>query len=374
MQIGTIKGIAIKVHYSTIIIVGLVGFYAGFFYLSIVPTASIVDAVILGLINGIIILFSILAHELTHSLFAMRYGIRVSEIELYIFGGVSKIEDEPKTPKEEAVIAFVGPLSSIIIGAAFLGGYLFIPSTLSSILTVTCLYSGITNVGLGLFNLIPAFPMDGGRLLRAILWSRTKDMMTATKTASKIGRVFGYGFMIFGVFEIFFLGTLTGFWLILIGIFLNSSARSSYTDMMSQMTLSRIHVKEMINHGELTIPFEMTISDAIRRYFVPYNKEYFPVTRAGTVVGILDANDIKKMSVEERALTIAGYKMRKIADFPTVNEGETGKEVMIAMSNIHNEPHIVVVREKSDNELLGFIGEEEVVSSMRFWQKAGQAA
>ena len=328
----------------------------------------------MGVLNGFIILFSILGHELMHSITALKYGINVPEIELYIFGGVSKIEEEPSTPRSEALIAGVGPLSSLIIGFGFLIAYLFSPASIPSVLSATFLYSGISNIGLGFFNLIPAFPMDGGRVLRAFIWSVKKDIIPATRIASKIGRIFGYGFMIFGVFQILLLGMINGFWLILVGSYLNNSARRSYVETLNDLKLSKIHVKEMISTAKLTIPFDMIISDAIREYFIPYNKSYFSVSRGEEIVGIIHINDIKKLSLEDRAFNMVGYIMRRISEFPIINEEMTGKDVVKAMRTMDHDPQLVVVREKEDNELLGFVGQDELVSSLRFWQLNEQTA
>jgi len=120
-----------------------------------------------------------LIHELSHSLVAQKYDLDVREIELYLFGGVSKIEEEPRTPKSEMIISVVGPLSSLLIGLGLLALF-FLPINLPSVISITLLYSGISNVGLSLFNLFPAFPIDGGRILRAFLWKRKNDQFSNT--------------------------------------------------------------------------------------------------------------------------------------------------------------------------------------------------
>ncbi|MHA1804779.1 MAG: site-2 protease family protein [Promethearchaeota archaeon] len=367
MKIGTIRGINIKLHFSTLLIVGLVGFYAGYFYLDLVPAASVLELIGVGIFNGFIILFCILVHELMHSLVAKRYGINVPEIKLYIFGGVSKIESEPTTAKSEAIISGVGPLSSLLLGLGFLI-VSFSGSVLPSMLTVSFLYSGITNLGLALFNLIPAFPMDGGRILRAFIWSRKNDFLRATMIASRIGRVFGYGFIFFGLYQVFFFGLVNGIWLIMIGSFLNNSARRSYIETLNDFRLSRIHVKEMLNPGKLTIPHDMIISDAIREYFIPHNKPYFPVVRNGEIIGIVHIDDIKKLSVEERAFKTIGELTRSISYFPTITGDKTGMDVVKAMRAMGNYPHLVVVRDDDAEHILGFIGRKELITSLRFWR------
>lgn len=364
MKIAKIKGIEIKLHFTTLLIVALVGFYAASFYAGIAPNTPIFELIVVGLISGIIILFSILAHELSHSIVALRYGLNVSEIELYIFGGVSKIEDEPRTPKSELVISIVGPLSSLLIGT-ILVGVNFIPITFPTMISVILLYAGISNIILGIFNLLPAFPTDGGRVLRAILWRSRNNFISATKTASKVGVGLAYGLITFGVFQIFTSGFINGFWLIIMGFFLRSSARNSYTQTINDMTLSSLSVKEMLTLP-IGIPFELTVLDAIREYFIPYKRDYFPVVRGNRIVGIIHSADIRKIPVGLRAEHIVGYSMRKISEFPYIDENQTGKDVVKKLNQTNGQPHIVIVRGENNEGLIGFIGEEDLISALKF--------
>ena len=366
MKIATIKGIGIKLHVSTLIIIGLVGFYAANLYVSIITNAPIFEIFTVGLINGLIILISILIHELSHSLMAQRYGLDVKEIELYLFGGVSKIEEEPKTPKSEMIITVVGPLSSLLIGMALLIVYI-LPISFPALFSFTLFYSGISNIGLGVFNLLPAFPIDGGRILRAFLWKRRDNLISATKTASRVGVAFGYGLIIYGFFQIFTFGFINGLWLILMGSFLNSSARQSYTQTINEVALSNISAREILNLPNLEIPFEITILEALRDYFFPYKKSYLPVVQDKKIVGLVHIEDIKRIPIQQRSKIIIGYIMRKISEFPYIDADDTGKEVMKKLRQSGKQPHIGIVREKGNEELIGFIAEDELISSLKFW-------
>ena len=366
MKIARIYGFDIKISLSTFLIVGLVGFYAANFYASIIFGATIFDLILVGLINGVIILGSILVHEIAHSVVAQKYGLKVSEIELYLFGGASKIEEEPRSPKSEVLITIVGPLSSLILGGTFLLIVFGIPIPLPAILAVTLLYSGISNIGLGLFNLLPAFPVDGGRILRAYLWYRRKDIISATKTASKVGSYFAYGLMVYGVVQIFLFGLLNGFWLIIIGSFLNNQTKQAYIQTVNEMTLGKLNVKDMINMPRLEIPFNLTVEDALKHYFMVYKKDFFPVVQNGQIEGVLHIDDIKNMPIERRSEFIVGYAMRSIKDFPSVSDKDTGKDALKNLMRVQSKPNLVVVKDDLDDYVLGFIGEREVVSSLRF--------
>ena len=368
MRIVRIKGIEIKIHLSTLFIVGLVGFYAAAFYINIVSTPSLIELFLVGITSGIIIIVSILLHELAHSLVAQKYGLIVTEIELYIFGGVSKIEKEPETPKSEIIIAAVGPLSSLVIGFVFLLIIFLSPSTLPAIIFVSLFYTGISNISLGLFNLIPAFPIDGGRILRAFLWYRKRDILSATKIASRVGSYLAYGLMAYGFLQIVLFGFIAGFWLVIIGSYLNRQTKQSYIQVKNMAALSTIYAKEMISVPQIKIPFEMLISDAVSNYFMVYKKSYFSVIQRDKIVGIIHMNDIKKIHNEQREEFIVGYAMKKASGFPTIDEKESGNEVMKKLVRIKEKPQLVVVRGKNDDFILGFIGEDELVSTIKFCQ------
>jgi len=367
MKIGTIRGISIKLHISTLLIVALVGFYAASFYYAILPTALLWELITVGIISGFSVLFSILLHELMHSFAAQKYGIKVPEIELYVFGGASKIEEEPKRPREEVVIAAVGPLSSLI-----LGGFLLIlalsPLTMPAYLFVILFYLGFTNISLAIFNFLPAFPMDGGRILRAFLWNKRKDIISATRTASRVGIFFGYALMIFGVFELLFFGLVDGLWLIVIGSFLSSAARTSYIQTVYQVRLSQFKAKDILSSTKWSISFYSTIESAIRDYFIPLKQSYFPVERDGKLVGIIHLVNIRKIPINKRSIFQVGDIMTLIEDFPTITEDQTGEAALKEISRMEKQPHIVVVKEIDNETIVGFIGEEELQYSLKLLQ------
>jgi Zn-dependent protease len=384
MKIGTVKGIDIKLHLSTLIIVGLVGFYAAQIYYGITGNFDIAAFIIVGLINGFIILGSIIAHELMHSIVSLRHDLKVSEIELYMFGGVSNIEEEPKTPKSEMKISIVGPLISLLIGGIFLaiyyiaifgfGAALPLLSILNvgsasakgpvlAILGITLWYSGISNVGLGIFNMIPAFPMDGGRVLRAFLWKRRDDLLSATETASKIGYYFGWGMVVFGFFEIIFLPGISGFWFIILGFFLSNSSRQAFKQTEYEFKLSKISAQEIQKHPSKQIPIDIKISDAIKKYFMSYRKSYFPVSKEGEIVGMITINNIKRLPLKERYNLTVGDIMKNISEFPSIQIIETGKQAFNKLQQEEKEPKIVVVKE--NEHVSGFITQDEIESAIR---------
>ncbi|MFW9781873.1 MAG: site-2 protease family protein [Candidatus Heimdallarchaeota archaeon] len=328
--------------------------------------ASFIDLLLVGIINGVIILGSILLHELAHSIVAQKYGLKVKEIELYLFGGASKIEEEPKTPKSEIIISAVGPLSSLILGGLLLIILFTIPIPFPVGVIITLFYSGVSNVGLGLFNLLPAFPIDGGRILRAFLWARRKNLISATKTASRIGTFFAYGLMAFGFIQILLFGLLNGFWMIIIGTFLNNQTKQSYLQVVNQEALSHLNAKDMVSLPRMEIPFTLTISEAIDHYFMLYKKSYFPVMKNGQIVGIIHIDDIKRIPINERSRMIVGYIMRNITDFPMIYDNDLGSDVMKTFLKIDKKPELIVVKEHGADYIVGLIGKDDIVSSINF--------
>ncbi|TXT53703.1 MAG: putative Zinc metalloprotease [Promethearchaeota archaeon] len=384
MRIGTVKGIEIKLHLSTLVIVGLVGFYAAQVYYVVTGSFDIAAFIIVGLINGFIILGSIIAHELMHSIVSLRNDLKVSEIELYMFGGVSNIEEEPKTPKSEMKISVVGPLISLLIGGIFLAVYYIsifgfgiqLPllsllnigqtsaaSPVLSVIGITLWYSGISNVGLGIFNLIPAFPMDGGRVLRAFLWKRRNNLLSATESASRIGYYFGWLMVGFGFFQIIFLTGIGGFWFIILGFFLSNSSKQAYQQTVYEFKLSKITAKEIQMSPSEMIPSDTSITNAIKDYFMKYRKAFFPVSKNDEVVGVVTIDDVKRIPIKERQERSIEEAMIRVGNYPSIEGKDTGKKAFNKLRSEEQEPKLVVVKE--NNHISGFITQNEIQSAIR---------
>lgn len=368
MKIGTIRGIEIDLHYSTLVIIGLVGFYAANFYNQFVSNPTLFELIIVGIINGVILLLSILAHELMHSFVAQEEGMEVPKITFYLFGGVSSIDEEPKSPMSEFKIAAVGPVSSLIIGGSLLIS-LFVPTifleiTYPSILAVTLLYMGISNIALGIFNFLPAFPMDGGRVLRSYLWhKKDNNLIDATKTASKVGKYFGYGMVAYGFFQMFFLGLFGGLWMVVIGWFLANSAKQAVQQTIMEVRLKEMKAKDMMHKYDVNVPAEITVNEAIKDYFMPYRRAYFPVTRHNQTIGILHAESVRDIPNERRDQVKVEEIMRENSDIPVVGADEPGNEVLKKLKRAEEEPRIVRIT-NGETEVLGFVDKNDIRSAL----------
>jgi predicted transcriptional regulator len=254
----------------------------------------------------------------------------------------------------------------LLLGVLFLVFFIFTQGNLPVWLFATLLYSGISNIALGFFNLLPAFPMDGGRILRAFLWQKRNNLLSATKTASRVGIFIGYSLMVYGFIQIFLLGIFGGFWLIIMGSFLRKSARNSYTQTINEYSLSKINVKDIINPLKLEIPFDMLIDDALREYFIRYKKSKFPVVKDNEIIGMISLEDIKKLPIEQRSKLYVENLRRSLTESPSIYMEETGKEVMRKLVSIRKNPRIVVVKEKADDNIIGFIDKQDLYLALKF--------
>jgi len=238
--IGRIAGITISVHYTWFFILILISWsLAQGLFPSTYPGWSTTEYWITSIIAALLLFASVLVHELAHSLVAKSKNIPVNSITLFLFGGVSNLEKEPETSGAEFIMAFVGPLSSLILAFIFLGMQIVIspgsnilafvlgqPSGISNPIVALLNYLGWINFLLAIFNLIPGFPLDGGRVLRAIIWGVTGNFRKATNIAATIGQVFGWMFIGFGILQIFTGNFINGIWIAFIGWFLNRAAES----------------------------------------------------------------------------------------------------------------------------------------------------
>jgi CBS domain-containing protein len=265
-------------------------------------------------------------------------------------------------------ISIVGPGISILIGVIFLAFY-YIPLivfelSFPAVLGITLWYSGLTNLVLGFFNLIPAFPMDGGRVLRAYLWKRRDNLLSATETASNIGYYFGWAMVGYGLIELIFLpGLFNGIWLIILGFFLSNSSKQALNQTTREYKLSKVLAKEVQNIPSVEIPHNITASEAIRDYFMKHRTPFFPIVKDDEIIGIVSINDLKQVPLERRSEFIMEDIMGNISKFPSVDEDETVKEAYKKLEKQEGTPKFVVVKKNGD--ISGFIGPNEIQSTLR---------
>jgi Zn-dependent protease len=238
---------------------------------------------IVAAIASILLFVSVLIHELAHSLVAKNEGMPVRSITLFIFGGVSNIEKEATSPRDEFLMAFVGPASSAVIGIVTAGLWA-ISSGMDESIQAILLYLTVINLVLAVFNLLPAFPLDGGRVFRAIVWWTTNDLTQATRIASAVGQGFAYLMIIGGIYWTFTGNIISGLWLVFIGWFLNNAAESGFRQMLVQKTISGVRVRDMMTEQVETVSADLTIQELIDRYILPHNLRALPVVENEQII------------------------------------------------------------------------------------------
>jgi len=256
----------------------------------------------MGVAGAVGILFSIVFHELSHSLIARRFGLPIRGITLFIFGGVAEMEEEPVSPKTEFLMAVAGPLASIFLAIMFtqLERLALAQDWYTAIIGVIH-YLATINLVLAIFNLMPAFPLDGGRMLRAALWFWKKDLRDATRLASRIGSGFGLGMMILGGLAFIQGNFIGGMWWFLIGSFLRSAAVTSYRQLLVREMLSEKPVRRFMNDEPVTVTPDITIETLQEEYVKQHHFSLYPVVEGTKLIGCITAREIEKVSEEERA-------------------------------------------------------------------------
>lgn len=356
LQVARVKGIPIRLHYTLIIVFFLITFTVSVHLMpNINPGLSMLEYWIMGIICAIILFISVLLHELAHSIIALRYGIKVRQIILFIFGGMSDIEEEIPGGGEvsrefgkEFKIAVVGPVTSFII-AGVLGIILVLVSLInvngvsdlssSMVLNITkgvLWYGMVINIILGGFNLIPAFPMDGGRILRAALLRWKKDFDQATRISVKAGIVMSYIFMGMGFLIMFSGSFVSGMWLLLIGWFLNSGAQSYLSEHELMRVLSTIPLSAIMNTRTITVGKHLTIDSLIENYFNVYSKDSFPVVSSdpnvSRLLGMVSFKDASNIPDTERSRTKTNEIMIPKEDLIIMSENRKANEALLQIS------------------------------------------
>src|SRR5258706_4340979 len=306
LSLGRIFGIHVGLNWSLLVVAALIAWSLA---TGILPPAapghSSETYWVAGVVSAFVFLASLLAHELAHSVVATRRGVRVEGITLWLFGGVSRFSSETNSPGAQALITFVGPLTSLVLGAAFYlvsvavgGGSGLVPVTLS--------WLGYINITLGVFNLVPAFPLDGGRLLQSLIWLRTGDRLRATRIAARIGMGFAYLLIAYGLATFVFSGSLVGgLWSVFLGGFLLSAARSEEAGGLIRQALAGLTVADVMTPNPVQAPDDITVEDALHGYVLASRHSTFPTHDAGgRLSGLLTLTALKNVAPDARATTL----------------------------------------------------------------------
>ncbi len=358
ISIGKAFGIPLRLHYSWFIIFVLVvwSLAAGYFPAAY-PHWNLTTSIVAGVITSLLFFGSVLAHELMHSIVAKRAGIPIHAITLFIFGGVSQMTEEPRQPQVEFRMALAGPLTSLALGGIFLAIWLWLEGIPEFVKAIS-FWLGWINIVLAGFNLIPGFPLDGGRILRSLLWWRSGDLRSATRIASNIGRGVGYLFIFIGIALMFTGNWINGLWLAFIGWFLESAAAGSYRQLALQDILKGHKVSELMTQDCPVVPPELTIQQLVNEQILSHGRRCFPVVQHTRVLGIITIHDIKAVPREQWTTKTAGEAMTPFAKLKSVGPDEDLSTVLRILTE-QNVNQLPVVK---DGNIIGMIARDNLLS------------
>lgn len=332
IKLGSIAGIEIGINYTWLIIFVLVAASLALaFFPQAVPGLDILTYWLLGATASLLLFGAVLLHELGHSFVAQRFGIKVKSITLFVFGGVSNIQGEPRTPRDEALIAAAGPLTSIGIGVALFAIW-FVTLGLVAPLSAMLGYLWLVNFLLAAFNLIPGFPLDGGRIFRSIVWKSTGDLERATRIAAGLGRGIGFLFIFGGLFIVFTGDVIGGLWFAFIGWFLINAAEQSYRQVVREARLQGARVSQMMNPHPIVVGPDVTLQDLVDDYILRHNVRALPVVQDGDVLGLVTLTDVRRVPRDQWAATPVRQIMTPADHLKTAEPREGLEQVLQQLS------------------------------------------
>ena len=308
LSLGRIAGIHVGLNWSLLVVAALIAWSIA---TGILPSAARGQTSAAywtaGVVSAFVYLASLLAHELAHSIAATRRGVKVEGITLWLFGGVSRFSSESSSPGAQAWITFVGPLTSLLLGAVFLLAAIAVGGGANqSLVSAALAWLGYINILLGVFNLLPAFPLDGGRILQSLIWRATGDRLRATRIAARIGMGFAFLLIAYGLLTFFVAGSpIGGIWSIFLGWFLLSAARAEETGGLIRQALSGVRVSEVMTPNPVEAPDNITVEEALHGYVLTSRHSTFPTHDAGgQLSGLLTMAALKKVAPDARTTTL----------------------------------------------------------------------
>ena len=360
VALGRIFGIHVGFNWSVLVVAALIAWSLA---TSILPSAAPNEASsaywTAGLISAVVFLASLLAHELAHSVVAMQRGVKVEGITLWLFGGVSRIASDTNSPGTQALYTVVGPLTSLVLGAIF---YLISIAAGGGphpgLVAATLSWLGYINISLGVFNLVPAFPLDGGRLLQSLIWLRTGDRQRATRIAARVGMGFAYLLILYGLATFIFAGSLLGgVWSVFLGWFLLGAARSEEAGGLIRQALSGISVREVMTPNPEQAPDNISVDDALHGYVLASRHSTFPTHDAsGRLSGLLTLAALKNVAPDARATTLIKDVACPLRSVSTVGPTDPVTN-LLGVSDGCGEGRTLVV---DDGRLVGIISPSDI--------------
>ena len=362
-------GIQISLDYTWFIIFALVAWTLSQGYFpSVVPGLAMWIYIAMGVVSSLLLFASILLHELSHSYVANRLGMDIRGITLFIFGGIAELSREPDDPRMELKIAIAGPIASGVLAILFwLIKEGLTAMALFPLVASVCSYLVIINIVVVIFNMIPGFPLDGGRVLRAIWWMKSGDLQRATMVAGRVGKGFALFLIFFGILQTFTGNIIGGLWMVFIGIFLQQAAESGYREVLIRNSLSGIRVGDVMTREVVTVHPDDSLQVIVDDYLFRHHCVSFPVVAASRLVGMLNLGDIRAVPKEKWRETRVRDVMEPVTQHSLASPEETAIEVLSKMATLGVGRFPVVHMGK----LVGIISRRDIMKLMAFKRELG---
>lgn len=363
VKLFSINGFDIKLDPSWVLIAALItwSLSQGYFP-SILPHQSASTYLAMALIAMLCFFASLLLHELSHSIVARRLGVPIKGITLFLFGGVAEMEAEPRSARVEFWVALAGPAMSLALALGFWGlAQLSELATSATAVTMVLGYLALINLILALFNLVPAFPLDGGRVLRAYLWHRNGDVLAATETAAHSGTVFAYVLMGIGMVALFNGAMIAGLWQIMIGFFVLMAARAAYQNQLAKAAFDNKTVAALMKRDPIVIGPDMTLSEFVNRVMLRHNVSFVPVVEEDVLLGHMDQAVLAGIDRENWASTRVGDVFAGLDGQASISSEMPVQDLMALIAETGRRKFLVV----DENRLVGVISLADLTRYLR---------
>ncbi|WP_433989401.1 Putative zinc metalloprotease Rip3 (plasmid) [Pseudoseohaeicola sp. NH-UV-7] len=342
-KILSLFGFEVKIDPSWFLIAALItwSLATGVFPTSL-PGASENMYFLMALIAMLLFFASLVLHELAHALVARSFGIKITGITLFVFGGVAELAEEPPTPRSEFFTALAGPVMSIALSLGFwLMGTALSELGFAGPATAVLEYLALINLVLALFNLLPAFPLDGGRLLRALLWHRSGNLLDATRIASRSGEILAYALMGLGFLSVFSGALIGGIWQIVIGLFILAAAKSSYQKQMMTKIMSGQKVSDLMTRNVFKVTPDSTLANLVDNIMLAHRVSFVPVVENGAVLGYVDLQTVLRIDHDNWQSTHVNDLFIVQDDSNRVSPDMTAKDLLDLMNRTNTRKFLV---------------------------------
>ncbi len=367
IPIGRLFGIPITLHPTWFIMLFLVTYSLASYYVAELGVAAGLSF-FLGLIVALLAFASLLAHEYGHALTARMYGIGTERITLFLLGGVAQIKEEPRTPGQEFLVAIAGPAVSLMC-FAFFGILAILAAMAGAPASMQFGLQALTSINFvfAAFNMLPGFPMDGGRVLRAFVWWASGDYLKSTRTASLGGQMLGMMLVVLGVYLLFY-GSFQGLMLILLGFFLNWLARMSLQGAVHKVAFESVKVRDLMRPVQFVVPADMPLSQVVRDYVYRVHADRFPVVSGSTLLGYISADDIAEVDRSQWDWTPAERLVRPYGRREILSPTDDAWAAFMKVNQL-GRPNLPVF---SGRQLIGFLFANDIMNHLNNQSRFGK--